>query len=278
MLTTLLLGVSLAADERAVQTILPTLGQLGLVIQKVEDEGYQITDMSLGLIFEERTASMSVKLQADEGVILVGLGDQRRLADLDMAVFDELGGLMASDELPDTMPVIIFTAPRAGVYDARVRIARTEAAYRGGFYAMVQGRPTEERVVSVADTWAEMMDAVELLERDGYQVLRSEWQTLAVNERGTVRFEMPEAASACTALVLGSSARSRSLALSVLDPSKAQVGEDGAHGQRAVVTFASGGPGNYELVMHARQLRRRASETHAVATVACRVGDPAGGR
>lgn len=267
----LLAGTALANDGRAVQTVLPTLGELGLVIRKVEEEGYQITDMSLGLIFEERTASMSVRLAEDEGVIFVGLGDQRRLADLDMAIFDERGGLVASDDLPDAMPVIIFTAPKDGVYDARVRIARTEAAYRGGFYAMVQGRPTTRRIVSVGDTWAQMMDAVEILEHDGYQVLRTEWQTLSLGEQGAVHFEMPESATACTAVALGSSARARRLRLEVLDPSRAQVGVDGEHGQRALVAFEPGGPGNYELRMQPDQLRRRASETHVVVTVACRV-------
>ncbi|MCB9762674.1 MAG: hypothetical protein H6739_22935 [Alphaproteobacteria bacterium] len=253
-----------------VESLKPVLFDLGMIINKVESEGYQITDISVGIVYEETEGeSVPVDLLEHAPVLLVGMGDGERLNDLDLKVFDDQGALVAEDEMPDNMPVVAFEAPRTGTYDARMVVAEASERYRGGFFALVSGYASSRNIITVTETYAAMWKAVDLLEADGYQVLHAEWETLGANAPYTLTMDLPGGVENCRAVATASGERARALDLEVHDQLGNLVDADRRHGALAVTQFGVLVPGAHHFTLEARKLKRRVNDTHAMVVVAC---------
>lgn len=267
LLSTLLITGALAQD--GVASLSPMLTELGNIITTLETDGYQITEMTLGRVYEGEPASVPVYLYQDDTVLFVGLGDRERIEDLDLHVVDDRGELVAQDELPDPNPVVAFAAPRTGLFRARVQAARTFGGFSGGFYLLVTAYPLGGTPISVAATYRMLSKAVELMEMDGYQVLHGEWETISAGDSAAVLVDLP-AGSACRAVAVASPDRLRRLNLFVLDPYNGVVAEDRAREELSILDFTTSEGGPWMMVMEARKLRRQVPDTHAAVVVACK--------
>lgn len=268
LISLLLCGGALAQDG-SVASLTPMLTELGAIVQTIETDGYQITEMTIGRVFAGADASVPVYIQQDDPVLFVGLGDRERIVDLDLAVMDDLGTMVAKDDLPDPNPVVSFQAPRSGQYRARVRVAQTAGDFTGGFYLLVTAYPTGGAPISVGATFRMLDKAVELMQLDGYQVLHGEWETIAAGDSAAVLVDLPEGAS-CRAVAVGSPDRLRRINLFVLDPYNNLVMQERSREELAIGDFVTTQSGDWMLVMEARKLRRKVPDTHAAVTVACR--------
>ncbi|MBK9646636.1 MAG: hypothetical protein IPO67_16040 [Deltaproteobacteria bacterium] len=266
----LLVALSAPAAAQQVESMLPVMDDLGTLITKLEGDGFQITDMTLGIAFEGAAPTVvPVPVGQDDNVMMVAVGDKDRIEDLDLLVYDDRGQLVGQDDMTDNTPIVGFQALRSGLYEAQVVVARSKAEYSGGFFTMVTSYPIGQMPISTASTWQIARTAVELLELEGYQVYHGEWET--VMEEGAAGFLLPlEAGRLCRAVAVGSPERAKKVRLHVVDGYDQAIGEGEHDGIYSVVDFFSTGDPNTMFVVQASKLKRKITDTHAVVIVACK--------
>jgi hypothetical protein len=259
---------SLAAAQQ-VNSLLPILEvQYGLV-ELLEDRQFLITDMSVGMVFDGTQGhSVPVSLTRGETVLFVGVGDDERIADLDLYVFDSAGVMLADEGEADAQPILEFTAPVDGVYDVRVAVAETKEEWNGGFFTLTTAVPVGVTPISVMDTFAMLPLAVELMEAQGLQVIHGELEVLAKKDVKSVPIDVADW-SYCMAVAVASENRTKKLDMAVYDPYGDLIWSDKKNKQFAFVEFAPGDGGTFDFRMNARKMRRGYTDTHAVVVVGC---------
>ncbi|MCK6522672.1 hypothetical protein L6R49_14675 [Myxococcota bacterium] len=266
----LLLSLSAPAAAQQVETVLPVMDDLGALINKLEGDGFQITDMTLGIAFEGAAPTVvAVPVGQDDNVMMVAVGDKDRVEDLDLLVYDDLGQLVGQDDMTDNTPIVGFQALRTGLYEAQIVVARSRAEFSGGFFSMVTSYPIGQMPISTASTWQIARTAVELLEMEGYQVYHGEWETVAAD--GAAGFLVPlEPGRLCRAVAVGSPERAKKIRLHVVDSYNEPIGEAEHDGVYSVVDFFSTDDTSTMFVVQATKLKRKITDTHAVVIVACK--------
>jgi hypothetical protein len=262
-----LLGLAQAQDVASLE---PVLQRLAVGIQQMEAEQVQITDMNVGIVFDDGVGvGHPVFLQAGEDLAVLGMGDPERVADLDLFVFDERGQVVQRDEAPDNAPVLHFVAPETGVYEVRVVIGRSRPGWELGFFSLAMGYGTAGAPVSVLETFDTVEFASGLLEEEGYQALHVEWETIAAGQTAFVQARIDDW-SHCIAIAGASPSRTRRLDLYVGDPGDDGVAHDRRNGEMAFAEFTPNPSGQWMFAMEARKLARGVTDTHAVVVLACR--------
>ena len=263
----LLAGLSLAQD---IATLDPVLQGLAVGIGQMEAEQVQITDMSVGIVFDDGIGyAHPVFLQAGEDLAVLGLGDPERIADLDLFVFDQRGRVVQRDEAPDNAPVLSFVAPETGVYEVRVVIGRAHEGWDLGFFSLAMGYAVAGPPVSVAETFETVEFATQLLESEGYQAVHVEWETIGAGQTAFVQTRIDDW-SHCLAIAGASPSRTKKLDLFVGDPADEGVAHDRRNGEMAFAEFVPNPSGQWMFAMKARKLARGVTDTHGVVVVACR--------
>ena len=114
----MLLLLSSLAFGQEINSLLPILTIQSELLQIIENEQWVVTDMSVGMVFDGTQGhSVPVELMRGDTVMFVGLGDEVRISDLDLYVFDASGTMLAEEGETDATPVLEFTAPADGDYD-----------------------------------------------------------------------------------------------------------------------------------------------------------------
>ena len=262
----LLLGTAFAQQQ--VNSLLPILQMQGEVIDLLEEKNFLITDMTVGMVFDGTDGHrVPIQLVRGETVLFVGVGDDLRIADLDLYVFDGANMLAWEDEA-DSEPVLEFTAPADGVYEVRAAVAESRDGWNGGFFALTTAVPIDQTPITVKDTFALFQVAVETMEANNLQVIHGEFEVLEKKRPKAVPIAVADW-STCMAVAVADPNRNKKLDLSVHDPYGSMLAEDRKNGQLGLVNFMPGPGGNFEFRMTARKMRRGYTDTHAMVVVGC---------
>lgn len=261
-----LLGVANAGGAASVG---PVLGDLQQLLTDLEQRQVQITNVSMGIVFDDGIGySVPVTLAEGEDIQIVGFGDRERILNLDIYVFDERGELVAQDDAVDNLPVVPLIAPRAGTYDVRVVIADPAPEWDLGFFAVAMGYSSPVPPVSAYEAFEITIAASQVLEEEGYQFIHAEWLTLAGGETGYVQTRVDEWLH-CTAYVGASPSRTRKLDVYLADPLDRPRAHDRRHGALGSVNFLPQPAGEWMFAVQPRKMRRGFTDTHAVVVLGC---------
>lgn len=92
----------------------------------------QVDHISRGM-----TASQTYTLNGGSRYSMLALGDEGRITDIDLEVYDESGNLVGRDN--DTMNIakVTISAPDTGRYKFKVKAYSFKSGFSDGFYALV---------------------------------------------------------------------------------------------------------------------------------------------
>ncbi len=266
----MLLSLLGLAQAQGVASLRPVLDRFAVGIRQLEAEQVQITDMSIGIVFDDGIgAAHPVFLQEGDDLAVLGMGDPDRIADLDLFVFDERGEVVQRDEDPDNAPVLHFVAPHTGLYEVRVVVGAAHPGWELGFFSLAMGYGTDGPPVSVLETLETAEFASELLEEQGYQAIHAEWETIGAGQTAFVQARIDDWTH-CIAIAGASPSRTRRLDLYVGDPGDDGVARDRRNGEMGFADFTPNPAGQWMFAMKARRLARGVTDTHAVVVLACR--------
>lgn len=263
----LLLSTAVFAQQQ-VNSLQPLLQVQGEVIDLLEGKNFLITDMTVGMVFDGTDGhKVPIELRKGETVLFVAVGDDQRIADLDLYVFDGRNMLAWEDEA-DSEPVLEFTAPADGVYEVRAAVAEARDGWNGGFFALTTAIPITQTPITVKDTFELFQVAVETMEANDLQVIHGEFEVLEKKRAKAVPIYVADW-STCMAVAVADPNRNKKLDLAVLDPYGSQLASDKKNGQLGLVNFMPGPGGDFGFIMNARKMRRGYKDTHAMVVVGC---------
>ena len=265
----MLLLLSSLAFGQEINSLLPILTIQSELLQIIESEQWVVTDMSVGMVFDGTQGhSVPVELMRGDTVMFVGLGDEVRISDLDLYVFDARGTMLAEEGETDATPVLEFTAPADGVYDVRVAIAEPRDDWNGGFFTLTTALPYGSPPPTVFDTFDMIPAAVELMEAEGLQVVHGELEVISKKQPKSVPIEV-KGWSGCMAVAMATPSRTKKLNISLRDPQGYLIDVDTKNKEFAFVEFMPGEGGVFVFEMEAAKMRRGFGDTHAAVVVGC---------
>lgn len=220
-----LIGVASAQDSVVDQmpeeaSVSPVLDALGDMVTMLQGKGVQITDISLGRVKDDGVGStVSLQLMGGVSVVAVGLGDARRIADLDLAVTDHQGGSW-SDQMSDNNPVVqLDTSESGGEYTATLVVSEAVEGAPDGFYLLVTGFQTDPSAIIDASGMVEMLKlASGLSEGMDLRFVHGGMVVVPAGQNSTIELTIPTGThSRCLVMAFGSPERTKKLALNVTD-------------------------------------------------------------
>lgn len=102
--------------------------QLQHVYSAVNENDYRLENYIIGRLDDSATDSWSFQLSAGTTYMVIGACDED-CSDLDIAVRDEAGDVVAQDNLDDDAPVVTFTPSRSGRFSIRTSMYECNASY-----------------------------------------------------------------------------------------------------------------------------------------------------
>ncbi|MDO4571552.1 MAG: hypothetical protein Q4D38_14300 [Planctomycetia bacterium] len=102
------------------------------VVSVLEDQGGQILNMNVATVDRGGTSSYTCTLQSGSTYVICAVGDDDRVQDLDLYVFDENGGKVAQDDDTTNIAVVNVTPRWTGTFRCEVRgysMSRSDAFY-----------------------------------------------------------------------------------------------------------------------------------------------------
>ena len=265
----MLLFLSTLAYGQEINSLLPILEIQTEVLQFLESEQWVITDMSVGMVFDGTQGhSVPVELLRGDTVMFLGVGDEDRISDLDLYVFDANGTMLAEEGETDALPILEFTAPSDGVYDVRVAVAEPRDDWNGGFFTLTTAVPWGSEPPTVLDTFEMIPLAVQLMEAEGLQVVHGELEVISKKDPKAVPIAVGQA-SMCMAVAMASPSRTKKLQMTLRDPQGYLVAADKKNQEFAFVEFEPGDGGVFLFEMEATKMRFRYADTHAAVVVGC---------
>lgn len=203
-------------------SVSPVLDALAEMVPALQEKGVQITDISLGRVKDDGMgASVGLQLMGGVSVVAVGLGDARRIVDLDLAVTDGQGQSW-TDQMSDNNPVVQFdTSEVGGEYTAKLVVSEAVLGAPDGFYLLITGFQTDPGAIVDASGMVEMLKlASAMSEGMSLRFVHGGMAVLPANQNSTIELSVPPGTSSqCVVMVFGSPERTKKLALNVTDNS-----------------------------------------------------------
>ena len=196
----------------------PVLENLVAVATKMEENNVQITDLVIGVVSDDGLGiSIPVTLPGDADVILVAVGDERRIKDLDMGV-QGTDGLSGSDQLDDNMPQVNIHTTYSGEYTAKVVISEPIEGSAKGYFLFVTGFPRDHIIALALPVLENTQLVVNLAESQGLRFVHGDMETLVADRSAMIEAPIPQGVFAnCFAIAVTSPDRTKRAFLSVED-------------------------------------------------------------
>jgi hypothetical protein len=273
----LLLAVSAAlaqdapAEVQDDSSVGPVLEDLGELVTHIQGQGVQVTDISLGRVKDDGIGS-SVTLQNLGGVniVTVGLGDARRIVDLDLAVSDGKGGNW-SDQMTDNNPVVQYESPEGGAeVTAKLVVAQAVGEATEGFYILVNGFQTEPDGIIDTSGMVQMLQlASGLAENMSLRFLSGNMVVMPAGQNSTIELNIPVgAASQCLIMAFGDPNRTKKLAITVADNAGNPLAAEKGKGITSALVSTNTVSSKYRVVLTPK-LESGYGDAHAMAIAAC---------
>lgn len=247
----------------------PVLEVLKAMLAQLEEKGVQVTDLHLGRVKDD---GVGVKLHLPPvspgaSVVVAGLGDDRRIVDLDLAVSDRKGGRW-TDQLSDNNPVVQFDSPEGGDLDVNVLVSQAVEGTDEGFYILVAGFLTDaSMVVSAGNVMEVLQPAAQLAESLTLRFVDGGMMVMTAGQNASTDLTLP-AGSGCFVMSFGDPVRTKKLSMSVQDRSGNVLGT--AKGKGVIGTMVAGNASTNEVrVVLTPKIGGGVNDSHAMAIAAC---------
>jgi hypothetical protein len=203
----------------------PVLENLLDVVKTMEDNNIQITDMVVAVVGDDGVGvNVPVTLPADADVILVAVGDSRRIQDLDMGVKGR-DGLSGADQMDDNVPRVDVHTTYSGEYTANVVISQPVEGADRGYFFFLTGFPRDAIVASAQPVLSTLQLVVQFAEGENLRFVHGDLETIVTDKTAMIEAPIPQGTfSQCLAFAISSPDRTKKASLEVMDPSGNTLG------------------------------------------------------
>ncbi len=252
-------------------SVAPVLEKLAATLTELEGKGVQVTDIALGRVKDD---GVGVKIElaplsAGSSIVVAGVGDERRIVDLDLAVADKKGGRW-TDQLSDNFPVVQFESADGGEFDATVIVSEPLEGATDGFFLLVSGFMSEpELVVSASNMVSMLQSASGLAEGMSLRFVTGGMVVMTAGQNSSIDLEIPGGSGTqCLLMGFGDPGRTKKLALTVTDKAGNVVGSSKGKGLQSAVVSVGDVNQKFRLVLTPK-IGGGMSDSHAMALAAC---------
>jgi hypothetical protein len=262
------------AEEGALEddtSIGPVLEDLTELVAHLQSQGVQITDVSLGRVKDDGIgASVTLNNLGGVNIVTVGLGDARRISDLDLAVSDGKGGNW-SDQMDDNNPVVQFESPsEGGEVTAKLVVAKPVGEAPDGFYILVNGFQVDPEQIIDAAGMVEMLQLSSgLAEGMSLRFVSGNMVVMPAGQNSAIELTIPTGtASNCLVMAFGDPARTKKLGISVADNAGNTLASEKGKGITSALITTTSASSRYRVILTPK-LESGYGDAHAMALAAC---------
>ncbi|MCB9698769.1 MAG: hypothetical protein H6738_18455 [Alphaproteobacteria bacterium] len=252
-------------------SVAPVVEKLAIMLEHLEGKGVQVTDIHLGRVKDD---GVGVKLHlppvsAGASAVVAGLGDDRRIVDLDLAVSDRKGGRW-TDQLSDNNPVVQFDSAEGGDYDVNVLVSESVEGADEGFYLLVAGFMTDpSMVVSATNIVSALQVASQLAETLTLHFVDGGMMVMTQGQNASIDLQLPPSnGGGCFVMSFGDPARTKKLAMVVQDRSGNVVGTGKGKGLISAMVAPQSTASEIRVVLTPK-IGGGVNDSHAMTLVAC---------
>ncbi len=253
-------------------SLAPVLENLLSVAQQMEENNIQITDLVIGVVSDDGLGvTVPITLPGDSDVILVAVGDDRRIKDLDMGVQGR-DGLSGADQLDDNVPRVDIHTTYMGEYQAKIVISEPVEGSDRGYFLFLTGFPRESIAASALPTLQTTQLVVGLAEGQGLRFVHGDMETLVADKMALIEAPIPQGTfSQCLAFAVASPDRSKKALLEVKDAggNTLSVGKKFEIPQLAMAGFVNSEENSKHFLQIGAKMSGGYQETLALGMVAC---------
>ncbi|MBS1792524.1 MAG: hypothetical protein JSS81_01650 [Acidobacteria bacterium] len=124
-----------AVESSAQVTAQNVLKRASALVQKLEAQKAQILFLQIDNVKQEQISTQSYQLEAGKKYVIVAIGDQDRIQDIDLVVANEDDEVVGKDNDETNAAVVQFTAETTGSY--KMAVQGYKMSKKDGFYAIV---------------------------------------------------------------------------------------------------------------------------------------------
>jgi hypothetical protein len=255
--------------------VLPTMAHAGVVsaqdvlnemtsrVQIMESKNVQILDTMVGFVSRDNnTFQFPVSLTQGVETIFVGVGDTKRILDLDLVVLDQRGKEVTRDTLTDNVPVVTVNPTYTGTYMVKIIGATLAEGVNDGFFGFIRGVGADS-IVSITDTLTAATMMTAYVESQNFQVEGAQWIPVPAQTDVPTTIDL-SADSAYIVMGIGAPTRISDLDLTVKGPDGTVVGSDTKTDNAPVVAVTGTTQATYTVVVRASAMAGDASDGHAL--------------
>lgn len=129
------IGMIYCGSTHAQGSCAEVLKRAVVMIAKLEEEDAQIQTITIDSIASDQTCSNTMQLERGEKYMIVGIGDDVRIQDLDLYVYDENDNEVGRDN-DNTNVAVVTVSPRwTGRF--KFKVDGYEMSHKKAFYALI---------------------------------------------------------------------------------------------------------------------------------------------
>lgn len=258
------------AQAAADSSIGPVVEDLAEVITMLEDKSIQITDISLGTVKDDGLGvSVPLAMLGPANAVVVAVGDERRIVDLDLAVTDGRGSTFA-DSMNDNAPLVQFDTPGNGDWTAKVVIVDPVPGTSEGYYMLVTGYPLDGGVISASSMVTVLALINTYAEGYGLTFVHGVMKVMDQGKNSMIELSIPTGTwSQCAVFGFGDPERVKKVGMSVADPNGNVIGKGKKSGAFSFAIVNATGSSSRYLVTMSPKIGKSYGDAHGMAIVAC---------
>lgn len=130
-----MLNVFVPTKTNAQISTLNVLKRTGVIVATIEEKQQQIEFMMVDSVSKGSSAGTTYSFTAGNTYGIVAIGDDDRISDIDLEIFDDSGKLVAKDNDDKNVAVASFTPTRTQVH--KIRVSPYQMSTQDGFYSIV---------------------------------------------------------------------------------------------------------------------------------------------
>ncbi|MBN1335913.1 MAG: hypothetical protein JXB39_08140 [Deltaproteobacteria bacterium] len=239
------------------------LDEMSARIRVLEERNIQVLESLVGFVSRnDNTFHVPIHLTQGMETVLIGVGDAKRILDLDLVVLDPHGQEVTRDTLTDNVPVVRVTPRQSGTYVVKVVGASLARDIDDGFFAFIRGVESDA-VVSIGDILRAAVTLAFYVESQGLQVEGVRWIPVLARTDAAVPVGFSRGAS-YVVLGVGAPTRVRNLDLTVSAPDGTVVGSDTEGDNTPLVPVRNAVQGTHTIVVRAEGMAEGVSAAHAL--------------
>lgn len=267
------LGFAQSADGAVASdtSIGPVVENLATVITTLEERGVQITDVSLGSVKDDGVGvTVPLDLLGPATAAIVGVGDERKISDLDLAVTDGRGRTYTDDQA-DNNPVVQFETTEPGEWSAKVVTVQAVEGQSSGYYMLVTGYGSGGSVISASGMATVLALINAFAESNGLTFVHGVMKVLDAGKNSMVELTIPAGQwSQCAVFGFGDPTRVKKLSFTLADAGGNVLGKAKKSGMFAYTIIPTSATSSRYLVTMTPKLQKGISDGHGMALAACR--------